>query len=50
MSVRYAVHGRGDVFVNITHDALDLSIQGTPDLFKLVHLRTPPSVLTSGGY
>ena len=75
MSVRHSVQGGGSPQVNITHDALDLTVQApwpqisdmsplllvpdsllvtsgaiTGDLFKLVHLRTPPLVLTSGGH
>ena len=80
MSVHHPVQGGRSPQVNITHDALDLTVQApwpqsylpkisdigplplvpasllvtsgaiTGDLFKLVHLRTPPLVLTSGGH
>ena len=62
--VSVCAQGGGECHVTITNDALDLTVQGLPpcpsppsvmvakagDLFKLVHFRTPPSLLTSSGY
>ena len=40
LSVSHSAHRSGSQ-MTITHDVLDLTVQGLPSMFKLVHLRIP---------